>query len=93
MSETQDFILKSGQRVRGRVVNERGQPISGVCVVLTQWHCHTDLQGYFHWSVESPAPEQVEIRVYKRYSGQYETLETTVPFSQIESQPITLKNR
>ena len=41
----------------------------------------------------APLPEQVEMQVYKRYSGQYETLKTTVPFSQIESQPITLKNR
>ena len=48
---------------------------------------------FFHWSVEGPPPEQVEIKVYKRYSDRYETLKTTVPFSQLESQSITLKNR
>jgi len=61
--------------------------------VLNHWHCHTDPQGYYHWSVEAPVPAQVTLRVYKRYNGDYETLKTTVALSQLESQPITLKNR
>ena len=89
----QEFSLKPGQKVCNRVVDSTGQPVSGACVVLNRWHTHTDPVGFYHWSVEAPLPGQVEIRVYKRYSGQYETLKTTVPFSQIESQPITLKNR
>ena len=88
-----DFTLKSGQLVRGQVVGAAGQPMGGVCVVLNQWHCHTDPQGYFNWSVEAPMPQQVTLQVYKKYNSQYETLETTVALSQLERQPITLKNR
>ena len=90
-----DFTLKSGQLVRGKIVVAAGHP-GGVCVVLNQWHCHTDSRGYFHWSVEAPVPQQVTLKFYKRYSNQYETtgeLETTVALSQLKSQPITLKNR
>ena len=54
---------------------------------------HTDSAGSYHWSVEEPLPEQVTLRVYRRYSCDYETLKTTVALSQLESQPITLKNR
>ena len=88
-----DFTLKSGQLVRGQVVGTAGQPMGGVCVVLNQWHCHTDPQGYFNWSVEAPVPQQVTLQVYKKYNSQYETLETTVALSQLESQPITLKHK
>ena len=88
-----DFTLKSGQLVRGQVVGTAGQPIGGVCVVLNQWHCHTDPQGYFNWSVEAPVPQQVTLQVYKKYNSQYETLETTVALSQLESRPITLKHK
>ena len=88
-----DFTLKSGQLVRGQVVDASGQPIGGICVVLNQWHCHTDPQGYFNWSVEAPVPQQVTLQVYKKYLSQYETLETTVALSQLESQPITLKHK
>ena len=88
--EPQDFELTAGRRVRGRVVDPRGKPIGGVCVVLNRWHCHTDQGGYFHWSVAAPLPQQVQIRVYKRYAP-YETLKKTVPLSQLERQPIVLK--
>jgi hypothetical protein len=88
-----DFTLKSGQLVRGQVVGTAGQPIGGVCVVLNQWHCHTDPQGYFNWSVEDPVPQQVTLQVYKKYNSQYETLETTVALSQLENQPINLKHK
>ena len=75
------------------MVDETGKPVGGVCVVLNRWHVHTDRDGFFHWSVEAPLPDQVSIKVYKRYSGQYETLETTLPFSQIERQPIILRRK
>jgi protocatechuate 3,4-dioxygenase beta subunit len=91
--EPAEFTLKAGRLVRGRVVDAEGHPIGGVCVVLNHWHCHTDPQGYYHWSVVAPVPAQVTLRVYKRYNGDYETLKTTVALSQLESQPITLKNR
>ena len=74
-------------------MDETDHPVAGACVVLNRWHTHTDPKGFFHWSVQDPLPEQVEIRVYKRYSRQYETLKTTVPFSQIESQPIVLPRK
>ena len=88
-----DFTLKSGQLVRGQVVDASGQPIGGICVVLNQWHCHTDPQGYFNWSVEAPVPQQVTLQVYKKYLSQYETLETTIALSQLASEPIMLKNK
>ena len=88
-----DFILKPGRLVRGQVVDVAGQPMGGVCVVLNQWHCHTDSQGYFQWSVESPVPRQVDLQVYKKYNSQYETLETTIALTQLERQPITLKKK
>ena len=92
-AKPQEFQLKAGRKVRGRVVDSTGQPVAGACVVLNLWHVHTDRVGFFHWSVESPLPEQVEIRVYKRYSGRYETLKTTLPFSQLERRPIILRRK
>jgi len=91
--EPVDFTLKPGRLLRGRVVDAAGQPIAGVCVVLNHWHTHTDLRGYYHWSVEAPVPDQVTLQVYKRYSGRYETLKTTVALSQLEHRPITLKHK
>jgi len=92
-SKSQDFCLKSGRKISNRVVDEKGKPVAGACVVLNRWHCHIDPQGYYHWSAEASVSEQVTLQVYKRYSGDYDTLKTTLPFSQIERQPITLKNR
>jgi protocatechuate 3,4-dioxygenase beta subunit len=91
--ELHEFSLKPGQLVRGRVVDSKGEPISGVCVVLNRWHCHTDRRGYFHWSAEAPLPQQVTVKAYKRYSGEYETFKGTIPFSQLERQPIILQNQ
>ncbi|MCH2400906.1 MAG: hypothetical protein MK364_17450, partial [Pirellulales bacterium] len=73
-----DFILKPGCLVRGQVVDVAGRPMGGVCVVLNQWHCHTDPPGYFQWPVESPVPRQVMLQVYKKYNSQYERMETTI---------------
>ena len=92
-AKPQEFRLKPGRKVLSRVVDNTGRPVAGTCVVLNRWHTHTDPKGFFHWAVAAPLPEQVEIRVYKRYSGQYETLKTTVPFSQVERQPIILPRK
>ena len=92
-AKPQEFRLKAGRKVCNRVVDNAGRPVRGACVGLNRWHTHTDLHGFFHWSVETPLPEQVEIRVYKRYSGRYETLKTTMPFSRIERQPIILPRK
>ena len=91
--EPQDFQLKAGRKVQNRVVDPNGQPVSGACVVLNRWHVHTDRAGYFHWSIECPLPDKVKMKVYRRYSGQYATLEATVPLSQMDSQPIILKHQ
>ena len=88
-----DFILKPGRRVRGQVVDAAGQPMGGVCVVLNQWHCHTDPQGTFHWSVEAPIPQQVVLQVYKKYDTQFTTLKTTVTLAQLVSQPMILNRK
>ena len=92
-AKLQEFHLKAGEKVSSRVVDNKGHAVAGACVVLNRWHIHTDSAGFFHWSVEAPLPDRVEIRVDKRYSGQYEILKATVPFSQLERQPIILKNR
>jgi hypothetical protein len=92
-AKQQEFRLKTGRKVWNRVVDDTSLPVPGACVVLNLWHIHTDTDGYFHWSVGAPLPEQVQIRVYKRYSGQYETLKTAVPFSQIERHPIILRRK
>ena len=92
-AKLQEFHLKAGEKVSNRVVDNKGHAVAGACVVLNRWHIHTDSAGFFHWSVEAPLPDRVEIRVDKRYSGQYEILKATVPFSQLERQPIILKNR
>ena len=89
-AEPQEFRLKVGRKVCNQVLDDTGRPVPGMSVVLNRRHVHTDQAGYFHWSVEEPVPENAEVKVYKRYSGQYKTLSTTMPFSQIESQPIVL---
>jgi len=38
-------------------------------------------------------PEHLEVRVYRNYSRSYETLKATVPFSEIERQPIVLRRK
>lgn len=92
-AEAQDFHLKPGQKVCNRVLDDTGRPVPGACVVLNRWHTHTDVNGFFHWSVEAPLPDNVSIRVDKRYSDQYKTLETTVLFSQLERRPIILRRK
>ena len=92
-SQSQDFRLKPGRLVRSEVIDETGRGIPDICVILNRWHIHTDPDGYFHWSLEDPAPRQVTLKVYKRYSDQYEELKTTVPFSQLQHRPIILRHR
>ena len=89
-AKAQEFHLRAGRKVCNGVVDNTGRPVPGACVVLNRWHIHTDTRGFFHWLVEAPLPEQVEMKLYKRYSSQYETLETTLPFSQLESESIIL---
>ncbi|MBP87518.1 MAG: hypothetical protein CMJ64_12470 [Planctomycetaceae bacterium] len=91
--ELYEFSLKPGRLVRGRVVDSQGKPISGVCVVLNRWHCHTDRRGYYHWSAEAPLAEQVAVKAHKRYTGPHKAFKGTIPFSQLERQPITLQNQ
>ena len=88
--KAQEFRLKTGRKICNRVVDDTGQPVPGACVVLNRWHVHTDGAGFFHWSVETPLPELVEISIYRRYSDRYEMLKATVPFAQLEHQPVVL---
>jgi len=99
--EPQDFHMKAGRKISNRVVDTEGKPMAGACVVLDNWHSHTDPDGFFHWSVEAPLPEKVTYRVNKRYSAgipgstamKYGTVAGTVPLSEIEQQPIVLQER
>jgi hypothetical protein len=70
-SHAQSFVLKAGKSVRGRVVDQTGEPVGGVCVVLDKLHIHSDPEGFFHWAVESPALDEVTVKLYKRYHGEY----------------------
>ena len=97
-AKAQDFSMKAGRKVSNRVEDTKGKPIAGACVVLNNWHSHTDPDGFFHWSVESPLPEKTTYRVNKRYSAEirgstamkYDTLKGTVAISTIERQPFVL---
>ena len=84
------FQLQPGRAVRGRVVDPQGQPVVGACVVLGHFHCHTDAGGHFAWSVTRPVPDQVAVKVRKRYSRQYTVLQKTMSLVEIEQQPIVL---
>ena len=84
------FQLQPGRAVQGRVVDPQGQPIVGACVVLGHFHCHTDAGGHFAWSVTTPVPDQVAVKVRKRYSRQYTVLQKTMSLVEIEQQPIVL---
>jgi hypothetical protein len=89
-AQAHEFRLLAGKKVCGQVVDDTGQPVPAACVVLNGWHVHTDEGGCFHWSVEAPVPEQVEIRVYRRYSDDYESLEAAMPLAQISEMPVVL---
>ena len=86
-------IVVADDAIASEVIDETGRGIPGICVTHNRWHVHTDPQGYFHWSLENPLPQQATLKVYKRYSGQYEALETTVSLSQLENQPIILPRK
>lgn len=66
----QQFQLKAGRSIRGRVADQNGKPVGGACVVLDKCHIHADPDGYFSWAVDAPVPEEVTVTVYKRYSGE-----------------------
>ncbi len=93
-AKPQEFRLNAGRKICNQVVDEKGKPAAGACVVLNNWHMHTDAQGFFHWSLENPLPEQVSVKVYKRYGGGPVRIPLkqhyTVSLSQIESQPMIL---
>ena len=47
-SGSQQFDLKSGRKVQGRVVDDIGQPVPGACVVLNLWHVHKYHKETYH---------------------------------------------
>jgi protocatechuate 3,4-dioxygenase beta subunit len=88
-----EFQLEPGRGVHGRVVDPKGQPVAGACVVLGLWHCHTDERGRFDWSVKASVPTEVPVKVYKRYSGQHAVVQQSMALSEIEQHPIVLETR
>ena len=90
---TQQFQLKSGSSVRGRAVDHTGKPVGGVCVVLDKLHIHADSNGFFHWAIDAPVPDEVNVKVYKRYNGDYTTFEEKVSPSRIEGEPIVVRRQ
>ena len=89
----QRFTLKQGSGILGRVTDQTGLPIAGACVVLADWHTHTDQDGDFHWSVEAPLPSQVDVKVYKRYSDAYDETIERVSLESIQQTPLILRRR
>ena len=88
-----EFQLEPGRGVHSRVVDPEGQPVIGACVVLGLWHCHTDEQGRFDWSVTAPVPTEVQVIVRKRYNSRYSMLQRTMALSEIEQRPIVLQTK
>ena len=90
-ARSQEFRLKAGKSVRGRVVDETGKPVGGACVVLDKLHIHADSDGRFSWAVDAPVPDEVAVRVYKRYHDEPGKFDGKLPVAQIEAQPIVLQ--
>jgi hypothetical protein len=86
-----EFQLQRGRGAHSTIVDPQGRPVAGACVVLGLFHCHTDERGRFDWSVTEPVPTEVPVKVYKRYSGQYVTLQKTISLREIEQRPIVLE--
>ena len=87
---TRDFTLQPGERVRGQVVDQTGAPVAGACVVLDAWHTHTDDRGFFHWAASAPVPAEVDLKVYKRYSDTYTTLDEERSVAGLAQEPVVL---
>lgn len=88
---TQDFTLKPGKSVRGRVLDSKGKPVGGACVVLNKLHIHADPDGHFSWPIEAPVPDEVAVRAYKRYHDDVGKFEGKLTVAQIEAGPIVLQ--
>ena len=89
-ARSQEFRLKAGRSVRGRVVDQTGKPVGGACVVLDAWHMHADPDGFFDWAVEAPVPKAVNVRVCKRYSAEYGAFDARLSVRRIVRRPIIL---
>ncbi|MFH0964270.1 MAG: exo-alpha-sialidase [Planctomycetota bacterium] len=89
--ELEEFRLKPGRSIRGRVVDADGRPLPGMCVVLETSHVHTDPDGFFHWAVVGSPPDPVRVKVYRKYGASSKSFSGTLPLSQIMSGPITVK--
>ena len=75
------------------MTDQAGSPVAGACVVLDSWHTHTDDKGFFHWAAEAPLPDEVAVKIYKRYSNVYVTLEHKLSLASIEGKPIILARK
>ena len=94
-----DFRLKAGHTVRGRVIDEKGKPVAGVCVIIgdlkkwdqyvdnADWHVHTDLSGRFALAFEGGPRESAKVRLLKYNFVQ---LNRTFSLAQIQRQPIVM---
>ena len=90
-TEDQRFTLRQGRGVRGRVIDQTGLPVAGACVVLNDWHTHTKQDGAFHWAIEDPVPNQIDVKIYKRYSSVYDKTIARVPLESIQQEPLILR--
>jgi hypothetical protein len=86
----QEFQMKPGKAICSRVVDQTGKAVGGACVVLDKRHLHADADGRLSWAIEAPPPDEVNVRVYKRYSDRYKASEARLSPAQIGAQPIVL---
>jgi protocatechuate 3,4-dioxygenase beta subunit len=60
------LTLQPGAAVVGKVVDETGQPVAGVCVYLNEAaHVHTDLSGQYAWPIVGEVPAEVKLRLVR----------------------------
>jgi len=72
--EPVEFLLKTGQTIRGRIVDTSGNPVSKAFVAADTWRGHrsldwrieTDAEGWFQWD-DAPADEVIIDMGKQRY--------------------------
>ena len=84
------FRLKSGRAIRGRVVDQRGRPLPGMCVLLDKLHIHSDANGYFHGALSHRDRQKMQVRIHKRYNGKVQPFTGEATVSRIEQRPFVL---
>lgn len=87
-SQSVEFSLQLGQIVRGRIIDNFGDPVSGASVILNKWHVYSGVDGYFDHPIKGPLPQQVHLKIHKRYHNEYQFRKMTIPPAELEENPV-----